>query len=70
MPVVWGTPCSKGQSPFGHTSGTVSGRGGWEIWGESGTAAANSPIGTLKMLKMYDTEIRLMPVSFAKLPPS
>jgi hypothetical protein len=69
MPVVWGAPCSKGQSPFGHTSGTVSGRG-WEICGESGAAATNSPMGTLKMLKMYDTEIRLMPVSFAKLPSS
>jgi hypothetical protein len=48
MPVVCGTPSSRGQSPFGQASAIVSGCG-FGIWEESETAATNNPTGTLKM---------------------
>jgi hypothetical protein len=66
IPVVCGAPWSKGQSPFEQTSCTVSSRG-FELCGETRTAATNSPI---EMVKMDGGTSGLMRASLEKLLPS
>jgi hypothetical protein len=48
MPAVWGAPCSKGQSPAGHSSGRVNACGPG-IWEDSRATVRNSATGILNI---------------------